>query len=162
MNWCATASPPFRSSHSGTFRIRPVLRRLSRRRLRKRPDILARFEAQLAALHEVYADGGRAGYPPKTPGICYPDEKPETKIVVTMNARALLNFFELRCCERAQWEIRALAVEMLKLVKAVAPVIFGECRPRLPCRFLPGRAVLLRQDGRSSRFFHGTLIGGRR
>lgn len=48
----------------------------------------------------------------------------ETKIVVTMNARSLMNFFRHRCCERAQWEIRALAVDMLKLVKNVAPTLF--------------------------------------
>lgn len=53
----------------------------------------------------------------------------ETKIVVTMNARALFNFFELRCCTRAQWEIRELADQMLACVKAVAPIIFKNCGP---------------------------------
>ena len=48
----------------------------------------------------------------------------ETKMVFTINARSLLNFFSKRCCERAQWEIRAVADEMLKLVKEVAPIIF--------------------------------------
>ncbi len=41
----------------------------------------------------------------------------ETKMVFTINARSLFNFFEHRCCERAQWEIRNLAVEMLREVK---------------------------------------------
>lgn len=53
----------------------------------------------------------------------------ETKIVFTMNARALYNFFRTRCCNRAQWEIRALAEEMLKLVKEVAPVLFKNAGP---------------------------------
>ncbi|RQD67014.1 MAG: FAD-dependent thymidylate synthase [Tindallia sp. MSAO_Bac2] len=48
----------------------------------------------------------------------------ETKIVVTMNARSLLHFFNIRCCNRAQWEIRELATEMLKQAKQVAPSIF--------------------------------------
>lgn len=48
----------------------------------------------------------------------------ETKIVVTMNARALLNFFKERLCVRAQWEIRELAKEMLKIVKIIAPDLF--------------------------------------
>ena len=48
----------------------------------------------------------------------------ETKIVITMNARELLHFFELRCCRRAQWEIRELAFKMLELVKPTAPYIF--------------------------------------
>jgi len=53
----------------------------------------------------------------------------ETKIVVTMNARSLYNFFEHRCCNRAQWEIRALAFDMLKLVKEVAPTLFSNAGP---------------------------------
>ena len=53
----------------------------------------------------------------------------ETKIVITMNARELLHFFRVRCCNRAQWEIRAMATEMLRLVKAEAPVIFMDAGP---------------------------------
>ena len=48
----------------------------------------------------------------------------ETKMVTTMNARSLYNLFNKRCCNRAQWEIRQVADEMLKLVKEVAPVLF--------------------------------------
>lgn len=50
----------------------------------------------------------------------------ETKIMFTMNARTLLNFFELRCCNRAQWEIRQLADEMIGLVREAAPTIFAK------------------------------------
>lgn len=53
----------------------------------------------------------------------------ETKFVVTMNVRELLHFFSLRCCNRAQWEIRNLAVEMLKLVKEIAPNLFKNAGP---------------------------------
>lgn len=53
----------------------------------------------------------------------------ETKIVITMNARSLLHFFNHRCCERAQWEIRELAIEMLNQVKKVAPIIFKNAGP---------------------------------
>ncbi|MCL1830144.1 MAG: FAD-dependent thymidylate synthase [Oscillospiraceae bacterium] len=55
----------------------------------------------------------------------------ETKMVMTMNARSLQNFFRQRCCRRAQWEIRALADEMLKLVCEKAPTIFKNAGP--PC-----------------------------
>lgn len=48
----------------------------------------------------------------------------ETKMVVTMNARSLMNFFRHRCCNRAQWEIRELAYKMLMLVREVAPTLF--------------------------------------
>ncbi|HRU96107.1 MAG TPA: FAD-dependent thymidylate synthase [Ruminococcus sp.] len=53
----------------------------------------------------------------------------ETKIVVTMNVRSLFNFFEHRCCNRAQWEIRAVAEEMLRLCKEAAPNIFCHAGP---------------------------------
>jgi len=52
-----------------------------------------------------------------------------TNIMVTMNARSLLNFFELRCCLHAQWEIRLLANKMLQEVKKVAPLIFKNAGP---------------------------------
>ncbi|WP_432408765.1 FAD-dependent thymidylate synthase [Wukongibacter sp. M2B1] len=60
----------------------------------------------------------------------------ETKIVFTMNARALFNFFNHRCCNRAQWEIRELATEMVKQVKRVAPILFRHSGPNClnkPC-----------------------------
>ena len=53
----------------------------------------------------------------------------ETKIVVTMNVRSLFNFFEHRCCNRAQWEIRAVATEMLRQCLEVAPHIFRYAGP---------------------------------
>lgn len=59
----------------------------------------------------------------------------ETKIMVTMNARELLHFFRQRCCNRAQWEIRQMAEEMLKLVKKVAPTIFHKAGPG--CLYVP-------------------------
>ncbi|HHV81386.1 TPA: FAD-dependent thymidylate synthase [bacterium] len=52
-----------------------------------------------------------------------------TKIIVTMNARELLHFFNLRCCLRAQWEIRTMANLMLRKVKEVAPIIFEKAGP---------------------------------
>lgn len=59
------------------------------------------------------------------PGAC------DTKMLVTMNARSLQNFFRHRCCNRAQWEIRAVADEMLRLVRQVAPHLFKQAGP--PC-----------------------------
>ncbi len=53
----------------------------------------------------------------------------ETKIIITMNARELLHFFRVRCCNRAQWEIRAMADEMLMKVKEVAPKLFVNAGP---------------------------------
>lgn len=52
-----------------------------------------------------------------------------TRIIFTMNARSLHNFFRLRCCNRAQWEIRALADEMLRLCREVSPALFRHAGP---------------------------------
>lgn len=55
----------------------------------------------------------------------------ETKMVMTINARSLINFFHHRCCNRAQWEIRDVADQMLALASKVAPNIFKTAGP--PC-----------------------------
>lgn len=52
-----------------------------------------------------------------------------TRMIVTMNARSLLHLFELRCCNRAQWEIRELADKMLELIYPVAPNLFAKAGP---------------------------------
>ncbi len=57
----------------------------------------------------------------------------ETNLVVTMNARSLQNFFRLRCCNRAQWEIRELADMMLAEVCRVAPALFKNSGPSCVC-----------------------------
>lgn len=65
-----------------------------------------------------------------------------TELVMTMNARELLHFFSLRTCNRAQWEIRHLADEMLTICRQLAPGIFeaagpgcvtGKCPEKHPC-----------------------------
>src|SRR5512136_1729572 len=94
----------------------------------ERPEVLARFEAQMTALHHAYADMVAAGIPAEDARYILPNAT-ETKILVTMNARELLHFFTLRCCERAQWEIREMALKMLGLVKEVAPIIFRQAGP---------------------------------
>lgn len=52
-----------------------------------------------------------------------------TRMMVTMNIRALLHFFQLRCCQRAQQEIRDMAYAMLKECKKVSPVLFKHAGP---------------------------------
>lgn len=53
----------------------------------------------------------------------------ETQMVMTMNARSLMNFFKIRCCKRAQWEIQDIANQMLALVCEVAPNLFKNAGP---------------------------------
>jgi thymidylate synthase (FAD) len=59
-----------------------------------------------------------------------------TNITITMNARELWHFFSLRCCRRAQWEIRMMAWKMLGEAKKAAPILFENAGPgcfRGPC-----------------------------
>jgi thymidylate synthase (FAD) len=87
------------------------------------PAAKKRFEMLMAEVHETY-DALVAEGIPKEDARYVLANATETKIVVTMNARALMHFFNLRCCNRAQWEIRELAYKMLAEVKKVAPVLF--------------------------------------
>lgn len=121
-----------------------------------RPELLARFDSQLQALHDCYRDLVEAGVPAEDARYILPNAT-ETKIIVTMNARELRHFFALRCCERAQWEIRAMAVAMLRLVRPVAPAFFRDAGPGCvggPCpegQFCCGKTAEVRE-----RFAHLT------
>lgn len=94
------------------------------------------FSAATKAAFDAYRALLDAGVPAEDARYLLPNAM-ETKIVVTMNVRELLHFFELRCCKRAQWEIRELALAMLSLAEPTAPYIFmdagASCR-RGPCR----------------------------
>jgi len=94
------------------------------------------FADAAAAAFDAYRALLDAGVPAEDARYLLPNAM-ETKIVITMNVRELLHFFELRCCKRAQWEIRALALAMLELAEPTAPYIFmdagASCR-RGPCR----------------------------
>ena len=94
----------------------------------KNPAAKAKFDALMTEIQDLYNEFTEAGVPAEDARYILPNAA-ETKIVCTFNARSLLNFFSLRCCTRAQWEIRALAHEMLRLVKEVAPVIFDHAGP---------------------------------
>jgi len=92
------------------------------------PVMKERFLSRVRELHSFYAEMVEAGIPAEDARYILPNAT-ETKILATMNARELLHFFGLRCCERAQWEIRAMAVEMLRLVRSAAPVLFEKAGP---------------------------------
>lgn len=96
------------------------------------PEAVAEFEGQMLQIQEWYDDwvlklgGGRGAY--EDARFVLPNAA-ETKLVVSMNARELRHFFDLRCCMRAQWEIRNMAEQMLNLVKEVAPTVFVDAGP---------------------------------
>lgn len=95
------------------------------------------FEEAMSGLRTQYDALLAAGIAPEDARYVLPNAA-ETKLIMTANARSLLNFFELRLCTRAQWEIRDLAELMLERVRAVAPNIFSvvgpTCETRGYCR----------------------------
>ena len=83
-----------------------------------------------------------------------------TRMVVTMNARELTHFFALRCCNRAQWEIREVAWQMLRLAHEVAPALFDDCGPACLRGACPeGKMCCGRMDEVRTRYL--SEIGGR-
>ena len=90
-----------------------------------------------------------------------------TNLLLTMNARELRHFFRLRCCNRAQWEIRGVADAMLAICKKAVPELFygagpscvsGGCMEACPCGhrrnehdwdILPEQAVIAYEDSGS-------------
>ncbi|WP_027389881.1 FAD-dependent thymidylate synthase [Chrysiogenes arsenatis] len=86
------------------------------------------FSSRMALIQEWYDEALAAGIPAEDARFVLPNAC-ETKIIITMNARELLHFFSLRCCNRAQWEIKLMADEMLRHCLAVAPSIFCESGP---------------------------------
>lgn len=89
----------------------------------ERSAALAKFTALMQTVRETYDELVALGVHKEDARYCLANAA-ETKIAITMNARALLHFFSLRCCNRAQWEIRALANEMLRQAREVAPLLF--------------------------------------
>lgn len=70
-----------------------------------------------------------------------------TKMICTFNARSLLNFFKVRCCNRAQWEIRDVANQMLTLCRGVAPKIFKKAGAPCANGFCPEGKMSCRKIG---------------
>ncbi len=81
------------------------------------------FEQTMTYLQDRYNELLAAGIPAEDARYLLPNAC-TTNLVVTMNARSLLHFFELRCCMRAQKEIRQLADLMLTEVIKIAPLLF--------------------------------------
>lgn len=96
-------------------------------------DAVSKYEQQMATMQQWYDEwrialgekGEKSNQDARfvLPGAC------ETKMILTMNARELTHFFALRCCNRAQWEIRELAWRMFKLVCETAPALFTSAGP---------------------------------
>lgn len=91
--------------------------------IRKNAAAVEKFDKLMRQIRQTYDELTQMDIPKEDARYVLANAT-ETKIVATFNARSLLHFFSLRCCQRAQWEIRQMAYMMLKEVKAVAPLLF--------------------------------------
>jgi len=99
------------------------------------PKAKAAFQDMVESTHKLYGQLLDMGIEAEDARYILPNAS-ETKIIVSMNGRELLHFFTVRCCNRAQWEIRDMATAMLKMVKKVSLIVFEKAGPsclRMPC-----------------------------
>ena len=94
----------------------------------RNPEASVRFDELMDKVSACYKELVELGIPAEDARFVLPNAA-ETKIVVTMNARSLLHFFEERCCNRAQWEIHQVANMMLAECRRVAPTLFEMAGP---------------------------------
>lgn len=104
-------------------------------------DLYAKAESTMRCCMDLYKMLIDAGIPAEDARFVTPQAVP-TNVIMTMNCRELLHFFRLRTCNRAQWEIRQLADEMLRICRKKSPEIFGNagadcvngvCHEKKPC-----------------------------
>ena len=98
-------------------------------RIAKNEETASEYRAWMEKGREMYNKMLAEDIPAEDARFVLPTVK--TNLMVSFNARSLYHFFSLRCCTRAQWEIRSLANQMLKQVKEAAPVLFEKAGP--PC-----------------------------
>jgi len=96
-------------------------------------EAVAKYKSQMDTMMGWYKDwqtelGGKSESANEDARFVLPNAC-ETKMIMTMNARELLHFFEVRGCERAQWEIREIAWQMMRQTLEVAPNIFAKSGP---------------------------------
>lgn len=82
------------------------------------------FKEHYEKSRETYNKFLEKGIPPEDARFVLPAVK--TNLIASYNARSLYHLFSLRCCTRAQWEIRNIARSMLKQVRSVAPLLFSK------------------------------------
>jgi len=86
------------------------------------------FKAFIENTSDTYNKLVEEGIPKEDARFVLPNAT-KTSLLMTMDGRSLMHFFGLRLCNRAQWEVRAIAEEMLRQVRAAEPDLFLEAGP---------------------------------
>lgn len=87
-----------------------------------------KYDWIMSEIHSLYKEYIDAGVATEDARFILPNAT-ETKVFFTMNIRSLLHFFKTRGCNRSQWEIREMAMEMLSQCRELSPIIFGRAGP---------------------------------
>jgi len=87
--------------------------------------VLPLWEAAISYVTDVYERLRQLGIKKEDARYLLPNAT-VTKVVVTMNFRSLRHFIEVRCDKAAQWEIRDVATQMLRIANDLAPDVFGD------------------------------------
>lgn len=94
----------------------------------ERPEVLEEYKQVVAHIKAFYRYAVDQGIPAEDARYATP-QAACTQLIVTMNARELQHFFSMRCCNRAQWEIREMADRMLEQCREVEPDLFSKAGP---------------------------------
>lgn len=93
--------------------------------IQENPDALKLFESTMKTIEESYIKLREMNIKKEDARFLLPNAI-ESIIVISANFREWRHIFELRCSMHAQWEIRQVALEMLKILKEKAPHTFGD------------------------------------
>jgi len=105
------------------------------------PEVKKAYDQAMAHIREFYATARKHGIPGEDARYALPNATC-TRLLMTANLREMKNILSLRCCNRAQWEIRDMAQRMLKIIQEELPEVTkdwgapckrGECKEKRPC-----------------------------
>ncbi len=99
----------------------------------KEKTVESSYDDLMAFIGKFYETLVEKGVPKEDARFVLPNSC-TTRIVFTMNGEELVHFLRLRTCTRAQWEIRKMAIEMLKLLRSKYPELFRDVGPN--CYYL--------------------------
>jgi thymidylate synthase (FAD) len=91
----------------------------------QKTDFAGRFEQLAASAYELYQEMVKADVPKEDARYILPNAT-TSEIVISANFRELRHIFEIRCVERAHWEIREICLEILRIMKKEAPIVFWD------------------------------------
>lgn len=89
------------------------------------PETSARFDKLMADIGEAYQTMIEAGIPGEDARFILPNAT-ASQLVVSGNARAWYEFLTLRTCNMAQWEIREMSFQVLRILKREDPELFKD------------------------------------